>query len=140
MPLQLCLGHVLQRNVNVSSFGGWRSNTKDDARRAAAPAAAAPLACGTYPVGYSQMNIQAARWHYINDWTCLGATTSASVSDTSASFAWGIRLYLYPALIPATATRSPPPGLSGKTPAASATATQQRQHVDFKASQCLRQR
>jgi hypothetical protein len=81
----------------VTSLGGFRSNTQDDAPPGGGGCG---LACGTFPAGYSQMHIQAARWHYINDWVCLGAYGSGSVSDTAnRSFAWGESgLYLYPAL------------------------------------------
>ncbi len=87
-------------NVNVSSFGGWRSNTQNDGPPANGTCGCCPITCGTFAVGYSQMRIQAARWHYLNDWTCLGGYASTSVSDTSGrSFAWGESgLYLYPAL------------------------------------------
>ncbi len=77
-------------SVNVSSFGGWRSNTQNDSPPANGTCGCCPIACGTFPVAYSQMNIQAARWHYVNDWTCLGGYASTSVADTSGrSFAWG---------------------------------------------------
>lgn len=102
--------------VNVSSFGGWRSNTQDDAPPGAG---GCNTTCGNFPAGYSQMNIQAARWHYINDWTCLGGYGSASVSDTAnRSFTFGESgLYLYPAVdtthgnVITTGL-----GLNGKTP------------------------
>jgi N-acetylmuramoyl-L-alanine amidase len=84
-------------NVTVTNFGGWRSNTQDDGPPGSGGCS---ITCGAFPASYSQMNIQAARWHYVNDWTCLGGYASTSVGDTSGrSFAWGESgLYLYPAL------------------------------------------
>jgi GH25 family lysozyme M1 (1,4-beta-N-acetylmuramidase) len=97
--------------VNIASFGGFRSNTKDDVPDTCKPT------CGTDPAAYSQLNILAVRWHYIDDWTCLGGYTSASISDTSNRGFTEASLYLYPVLdtthgniIGATL------GLSGKTP------------------------
>jgi GH25 family lysozyme M1 (1,4-beta-N-acetylmuramidase) len=100
--------------VNVTSFGGFRSNTQDDSIPGVGGCNAA---CGTFPAGYSQMHIQAARWQYIDDWTCLGGYASASVSDTSNRSFNEAGLYLYPAVdashgnvIAATM------GLNGQTP------------------------
>src|SRR5262249_55388492 len=81
--------------VNGSSFGGWRSNTQDDSIPGSGGCNAA---CGTFPAGYTQLHIQAARWHYINDWTCLGGYSSSSVSDTSNRSFTESGLYLYPAV------------------------------------------
>jgi GH25 family lysozyme M1 (1,4-beta-N-acetylmuramidase) len=99
---------------NVSSFGGFRSNTQDDGVPGPGGCAAA---CGTFSAGYSQMRIQAARWQYIDDWTCLGGYASAGVSDTSNRSFTEANLYLYPAVDTShgnviTAAL----GLNGKTP------------------------
>jgi hypothetical protein len=72
--------------INVSSLGGFRSNTQDDAPPGAG---GCNLACGTFPAGYSQMHIQAAHWNYIDDWTCVGGYASSGVSDTARSMASG---------------------------------------------------
>lgn len=103
-------------NVNVSSFGGWRSNTKDDGPPGDGGCS---TACGTFPAGYSQVQIQAARWHYLNDWTCLGGYASSSVSDTTGRpFAWDESgLYLYPAVDTSHGNVIlSAMGLAGKTP------------------------
>jgi hypothetical protein len=100
--------------VNVPSLGGWRSNTQNDGVPGAGGCNAA---CGTFPAGYSQMHIQAARWQYIDDWVCLGGYASTNVSDTSNRSFNEANLYLYPALdtshgnVLGTAL-----GLNGKTP------------------------
>jgi len=99
--------------VNVSSFGGWRSNTQDDS----IPTGSCNAACGTFPAGYTQVHIQAARWQYINDWACLGGYASSSVSDTSNRSFSEANLYLYPALDTSHGnTIGTAMGLNGKTP------------------------
>jgi N-acetylmuramoyl-L-alanine amidase len=103
-------------NVTVTNFGGWRSNTQDDGPPGAGGCS---TSCGSFPAAYSQMNIQAARWHYINDWTCLGGYASTNVSDTAnRSFAWGESgLYLYPAVDTSHGNHiAADLGLSNKTP------------------------
>ena len=103
-------------NVSVSSFGGWRSNTQDDGPPGSGGCS---TACGVFSAGYSQMQIQAARWHYINDWTCLGGYASTAVSDTTGRpFAWSESgLYLYPAVDTTHGNHiTADMGLSGKTP------------------------
>lgn len=100
--------------INVASFGGFRSNSKDDGPPTSG---SCNTACGTYPAGYSQINVQAVRWQYIDDWTCLGGYASASVSDTSNRGFTEANLYLYPALdITHGNTIGATLGLSGKTP------------------------
>ena len=44
------------------------------------------------------MHIQAARWQYMNDWTCLGSYASTNVNDTSNRSFSETNLYLYPAM------------------------------------------
>ena len=44
------------------------------------------------------MHIQAARWQYLDDWTCLGGYASSSVSDTANRSFNEANLYLYPAV------------------------------------------
>jgi hypothetical protein len=100
--------------VNVSSLGGFRSNTQDDGPPGAGGCS---TSCGSFPAGYSQMHIQAARWQYIDDWTCLGSYASTNVTDTSNRSFNETNLYLYPAIDSshgnAIATAL---GLNGKTP------------------------
>jgi len=81
--------------VNVTSLGGIRSNTQDDGPPGAGGCS---TACGNFPVAYSQMHIQAARWQYMDDWTCVGPYASASVSDTANRSFNEANLYLYPAV------------------------------------------
>ncbi len=81
--------------INVSSFGGFRSNTLIDGP---APSGGCSATCGVFAAGYSQMHIQAARWQYIDDWTCLGSYASSSVSDTANRAFNEANLYLYPAV------------------------------------------
>ncbi|HSU53776.1 MAG TPA: NBR1-Ig-like domain-containing protein, partial [Candidatus Dormibacteraeota bacterium] len=95
-PTSCTLTNFYANTVNITSFGGFRSNTKDDGPPG--PAGGCSLACGTFPVAYSQMHIQAARWQYINDWTCIGGYASSSVSDTANRSFSEANLYLYPAL------------------------------------------
>jgi hypothetical protein len=100
--------------VNLSSFGGWRSNTQDDSIPGAGGCNAA---CGTFPAAYTQVHIQAARWQYINDWTCLGGYTSSSVSDTANRSFSEANLYLYPAVDTSHGNViSAGLGMNGKTP------------------------
>ena len=100
--------------VNVTSLGGFRSNTKDDGPPGAGGCS---TVCGNFPAGYSQMLIQAARWQYIDDWTCLGAYPSTSVSDTSNRSFNETNLYLYPAVDTSHGNVIPTAlGLNGKTP------------------------
>jgi hypothetical protein len=100
--------------VNVTSFGGWRSNSQDDSVPGSGGCNAA---CGTFPAGYSQMHIQAVRWHYINDWACLGGYSSSSVSDTSNRSFNEANLYIYPALDTSHGNViGTNLGLNGKTP------------------------
>ena len=73
--------------------------------------------CGHATVEASQVHLFGARWSYINDWTCLGGYSSASITDTSNRSFNETNLYLYPALdtthgnvISATM------GLNGQTP------------------------
>ncbi len=100
--------------VNVSSFAGFRSNTQNDGPPGAG---GCNLACGTFPAAYSQMRIQAARWQYINDWTCLGGYASTNVSDTANRAFNEANLYLYPAVdITHGNHLTTALGLSGKTP------------------------
>jgi GH25 family lysozyme M1 (1,4-beta-N-acetylmuramidase) len=100
-------------NVNFSSFGGWRSNTKDDS----IPTGGCNAACGTFPVGYGQMHIQAAHWNYIDDWTCVGGYASSGVSDTANRTFSEANLYLYPAMDTSHGnTITTLMGLNGKTP------------------------
>ncbi len=80
--------------VNVASFGGFRSNTQDDGP----PVGSCSKNCGGFPVGYSQMHIQGARWQYMNDWTCVGPYASTNVTDTSNRSFTESSLYLYPAV------------------------------------------
>ncbi len=80
--------------VNLGSFGGFRSNTQNDGP----PVGSCTFACGNFSVGYSQMHIQAARWQYIDDWTCLGPYASTNVTDTSNRTFNEANLYLYPAV------------------------------------------
>ncbi len=80
--------------VNVTSFGGFRSNTQDDGP----PVGTCGKSCGSFPVGYSQMHIQEARWQYIDDWTCVGPYGSTNVTDTSNRSFTEANLYLYPAV------------------------------------------
>ncbi len=82
-------------NVNLGSLAGFRSNTKDDGAPGAGGCAAT---CGGFSAGYSQLNIQAAQWTYMDDWTCLGSYASTNVSDTSNRSFTEANLYLYPAL------------------------------------------
>jgi len=123
-------------SVNVTSFGGWRSNTKDDGPPGDGTCGCCPINCGTWSVGYSQMRIQAARWHYVNDWTCLGGYASSSVSDTAnRAFAWDESgLYLYPALDTSHGNAiGVGLGLNGKTPGAVTTGDCNNANVlDFK--------
>jgi GH25 family lysozyme M1 (1,4-beta-N-acetylmuramidase) len=99
--------------VNVPSFGGWRSNTQDDS----VPGGGCNAACGTFPAGYSRMQIQGARWQYMNDWTCLGGYSSISVSDTANRSFNETNLYLYPALDTSHGnTIGTAMGLNGKAP------------------------
>jgi hypothetical protein len=103
-------------SVNVTGFGGWRSNTQNDGPPGSGGCS---IVCGNFPAGYSQMHIQAARWHYLDDWSCLGGYASTNVSDTSGrSFAWGESgLYLYPAVDTSHGNHiAADLGLSGKTP------------------------
>jgi GH25 family lysozyme M1 (1,4-beta-N-acetylmuramidase) len=81
--------------VNLTSFGGFRSNTTNDT---AASSGGCSTTCGSFTVAYSQMNIQAARWQYIDDWVCLGSYASTNVSDTSYRSFNETNLYLYPAV------------------------------------------
>ena len=100
--------------VNVASLGGFRSNTQDDA---APGAGGCNTSCGTYPAGYSQMHIQAARWQYIDDWTCLGGYASSSVSDAANRSFSEANLYLYPSVDTSHGNVIPAAmGLSGKIP------------------------
>src|SRR5207253_1474871 len=100
--------------VNLSSFGGFRSNTQNDSPPGPGGCG---NACGTFPVGYSQMHIQGARWQYIDDWVCLGSYSSSSVSDTSNRSFNEAGLYLYPALDTSHGnTIATAMGLGGKTP------------------------
>ena len=80
---------------NVSSFGGFRSNTKDDGPPGSGGCS---TTCGNFPVGLSQMHIQAARWQYIDDWVCLGGYSSTNVNDTQHRSFNEASLYLYPAV------------------------------------------
>jgi len=56
--------------------------------------------CGSTVLAAAGLHMYAARWQYIDDWTCLGGYSSSSVSDTAnRNFAWGESgLYLYPAV------------------------------------------
>lgn len=56
--------------------------------------------CGYRMTSIGPVHQYGARWQYINDWTCLGAYGSSSVSDTAnRSFPWGeAGMYLYPAV------------------------------------------
>jgi len=100
-------------SVNLSSFSGWRSNTQDDS----IPTGGCNAACGSFPAGYSKMQIQGARWQYINDFTCLGGYASASTSDTSGRGFSEASLYLYPALDTSHGnTIGAALGYNGKTP------------------------
>jgi hypothetical protein len=107
-------GTFYSGTINVASLGGFRSNTKDDGPPGSGGCS---TVCGNFPAGYSQMRIRAARWQYIDDWTCLGAYASASVSDTANRSFDEANLYLYPAVdtshgnVIAAAL-----GLNGKTP------------------------
>jgi GH25 family lysozyme M1 (1,4-beta-N-acetylmuramidase) len=100
--------------VNVASFAGWRSNPN----MCSIPGSGGcNAACGTFPAGYSQMHIQAVRWHYINDWTCVGGYASSSVSDTANRSFSEASLYLYPALDTSHGnTIAAALGLNGETP------------------------
>jgi GH25 family lysozyme M1 (1,4-beta-N-acetylmuramidase) len=81
--------------VTLTNFGGFRSNTKDDL---AAPSGGCNTTCGSFPVAYSQMHLQAARWHYLDDWVCLGSYASTNVNDLqNRGFIEG-GLFLYPSL------------------------------------------
>ncbi len=100
--------------VNVPGFAGWRSNPNICSIPGAGGCNAA---CGTFPAGYSQMHIQAARWHYINDWTCVGGYGSSSASDTANRSFSEANLYLYPALDASHGnTIASAMGLNGNTP------------------------
>ena len=100
--------------VNLGSFGGFRSNTQDDGPPGSG---GCNKACGTFPVGYSQMHIQAARWQYVNDWTCLGGYASSGISDTANRSFSEANLYLYPALDTSHGNViGAAMGLSGKNP------------------------
>jgi hypothetical protein len=100
--------------LNVSSFGGFRSNTQDDGPPGSG---GCNIACGTFPAGYSQMHIQAARWQYMNDWTCLGGYASSGISDTANRTFSEANLYLYPAMDTSHGNViGAAIGLSGKTP------------------------
>ncbi len=79
---------------NIASLGGFRSNTQDDGP----PVGSCTKSCGGFAAGYSQMHIQAARWQYIDDFTCLGGYSSSSVSDTANRSFNESSLYLYPAV------------------------------------------
>jgi N-acetylmuramoyl-L-alanine amidase len=103
-------------SVNLSSFAGWRSNTQNDGPPGAGGCS---TTCGSFPAGYGQVHIQAARWHYLDDWTCLGGYASTNVSDTTGrAFAWGeAGLYLYPAVDTSHGNHiTADLGLNGKTP------------------------
>ncbi|MGI6296868.1 MAG: N-acetylmuramoyl-L-alanine amidase [Armatimonadota bacterium] len=75
--------------------------------------------CGYRATSIGKVKQYGARWQYINDWVCLGAYSSSSVSDTAnRNFAWGeAGLYLYPAVDTSHGnTIATGLGLSGKTP------------------------
>lgn len=75
--------------------------------------------CGIRATSIGNVRQYGSRWQYINDWVCLGAYSSSSVSDTAnRNFAWGeAGLYLYPAVDTSHGnTIATGLGLSGKTP------------------------
>ena len=86
-------------NTTMTSFGGWAGNTSYDGGPGAG---GCNTACGYYVAGYGPVVVQAARWQYIDDWTCLGPFNSTGIEDSSSggrSFPFGeAGLYFYPGL------------------------------------------
>lgn len=82
---------------NLGNFNGCYVNSDESV---GAPSGGCTTTCNVRRTGVAQIHMYGARWHYLNDWTCLGGYASSSVADTSGrSFAWGEPgLYLYPAI------------------------------------------
>ncbi|HQL78723.1 MAG TPA: Ig-like domain repeat protein [Verrucomicrobiota bacterium] len=101
---------------NLSNYNGCYVNSDESE---GAPSGGCNTTCNVRMTGVAQIHMYGSRWHYVNDWTCLGGYASTSVSDTSGrSFAWGeTGLYLYPAIDTSHGNViAAGLGLSGKTP------------------------
>ena len=118
-------------DINVTSLGGWRSNTKDDSAGSGCTST-----CGSMVAGYSTIHIYGSRWQYLDDWTCLGGYASTNVTDTSNRSFNEASLYLYPAVDTSHGNAiTAAMGLNGKTPGRLTTGDCNNANVlDFKAN------
>ena len=101
---------------NLSNWNGCYINSDESV---GAPSGGCTTTCNVRRTGVAQIRMYGARWHYLNDWTCLGGYASTSVTDISGrAFAWGESgLYLYPAVDTSHGNRiTADLGLAGKTP------------------------
>lgn len=84
---------LLETDKQDLSVGGWRINTTDTT---AAVTGGCNATCGNKKLGAAGLHMYGDRWQYINDWACLGAYSSAAVSETHGFDE--ASLYLYPAI------------------------------------------
>ena len=101
---------------NLSDWNGCYVSSDESV---GAPSGGCSTTCNVRKTGVAQIHMYGSRWHYLNDWTCLGGYASTSVSDTTGrAFAWGESgLYLYPAVDTTHGNHiTADLGLSGNTP------------------------